>query len=307
MRWAKLERALDEDSVTFVYDTQRNGNVEGLLRCLPPVLYTGIETATFPKSWLQLDRSGRHRLYEYEWRLLEDIESPTVDLVACTTQFYEDNYDIFSLRRVVNAYSTADRRLVVVGDRDDFELSGTVRPFDEDPVVDRTFSFESIYEAFEERYRSFGVELPLQDTENLFIQDNATILELASGEQVTTTRELIDMLPEAPYLPLVTSLSSIFASHTGIGSEPLDSVEAREELGKWLRRRIEFHREESLTVARQLNEFAIDHERLYDPAHRRQMPAMNEARSLRRELNPEENPIHDRYDRWLSEAIGTGT
>ncbi|WP_139246217.1 hypothetical protein [Natrinema hispanicum] len=287
----------------FISDPVKNGHVEGLLRALPAVLYSGFDDVTCPKSWLQLEDPSRHSAYEYSWHLLQDVNELQVDLIAATTQYYEDNLPVYSLQSLVNRYSVSDQRIVVIGDSENFELSGTVRPFREDPVVDRAMNYQEVYAAYEQYYKDYGMELPLQETQNLFLHDNANLYELATGTRLTSVEELIDVLPDAPYLPILGGFSSIFASNSAYGSEPLESTEAIEAFGKWLRRRIELDYNEALSVARTINDYAIDHEQLFDKASRTRMPNINDARTARRELTPEENPIHERYHTWLSNAL----
>lgn len=303
MRWSKYDQSLRDAEVVFIYDTQKNGNVEGVLRGLPALLYSRFCDVTSPKSWLQIGDSDRHNLYEYNWHRLQDIEEIDFDLAALTTQYYESNLAVFSLRTLINRYSNTDDRIFVIADQKSFELAGTVRPFREDSVVDRTFAYEDIYTAFANRYDDHGLSLPLQDTKNLFLQDNANMYEIATDETLQTTEQLVDVLPQAPYLPVVKGLSSIFASQTGIGSEPLGSVEEQEEFGKWLRRRIELDYNEALSIARTINEYASDHERIFDPGGRRRMPEMKKARTARQEIDTDDNPIHGRYHAWFSEAL----
>ncbi len=303
MNWSKYDQSLRDADIVFIYDTQKKGNIEGVLRGLPALLYSRFFDVTCPKKWLQIEYSDRHTLYEYSWHRLQDIVEIDFNLAALTTQYYESNLAVFSLRTLINRYSNTDQRIFVVADRKSFELAGTVRPFREDPVVDRTFAYEDIYTAFADRYDEHGVSLPLQDTKNLFLQDNANMYKLATGETLQTTRQLMEVLPQAPYLPVVKGLSSIFASQTGIGSEPLGSVEEQEEFGKWLRRRIELDYNEALSIARTINEYASDYERIFDPSGRRRMPEMNMARTARQEIDPENNPVHERYHAWFSEAL----
>lgn len=303
MQWRKFESLISENSVVFISDPVKNGNVEGLLRALPAVLYSGFDDVTCPKSWLQLEDPSRHHAYEYRWHLLQDVKRPQFDLVAATTQYYEDKLPVYSLQGLVNGYSVSDKRIVVIGDSEDFELSGTVRPFREDPVVDRAMKYPEVYGAYERHYEDHGIELPLKETKNLFLHDNANLYELATGTSLASVEGLVDVLPEAPYLPILDGLSSIFASHSTYGSEPLESTEAIEAFGKWLRRRIELDYNEATSIARTINDYAIDHEQLFDEASRTRMPNINDARTARRELTPEENPIHERYDAWLSNAL----
>lgn len=303
MQWRKFESLISTNSVLFISDPQKNGNVEGLLRALPAVLYSGFTNVTCPKSWLQLEDPALHQAYEYEWHRLQDIGAPQFDIVACTTQYYEDTLPVYSLQGLINLYSDSDHRIVVVGDAEGFKLSGTVRPFREDPVVGRSMEYEDVYSAYEKHYDEHGVDLPLKQTQNLFLQDNANLYELATGTRLTSVEGLIEVLPDAPYLPMLDGLSSIFASKTSHGSKPLGSTEAIEAFGKWLRRRIELGYNEAISLARTINDYAIDHEQLFDRASRSRMPKINDARTVRRELIPEENPIHTRYNRWLSNAL----
>jgi hypothetical protein len=303
MRWDKYQKMMSNSEVVFIYDTQRNGKIEGVLRGLPALLYSGFADATCPKSWMQLDNPGRYQLYEYSWHQLQEIDGSRFNLTALTTQYYEDNLTVYSLRTLVNRYSQTANRIFVIGDRKNFQLAGTVRPFREDPVVDNDVAYRDVYSAFEEYYDDHGITLPLQTTDNLFVQDNAILYEIVTGEVISSIEELVDILPEAPYLPILRELSSIFTSAVGIGSEPLESTAAIEEFGKWLRRRVELDYNEALAIARTINDYASSHERLFDPVGRRRIPEINDARRARQNIQPDENPIHARYHTWLSEAL----
>ncbi|GAB3039782.1 hypothetical protein [Natronobiforma cellulositropha] len=303
MRWRKFESLISESSVVFISDPVKNGNVEGVLRVLPAVLYSGFGDVTCPKSWLQLKDPSRHHAYEYMWHLIQDIDRPVFDIVAVTTQYYEDKLPVYSLQGLVNRYSVSDRQIVVIGNSEDFELSGTVRPFREDPVVDRTMEYSEVYGAYEQHYEAHGMKLPLKETKNLYLHDNANLYEMATGTSLDSVEELIEILPDAPYLPILDNLSSIFASRSTYGSNPLKSTKAIESFGKWLRRRIELDYNEAIDIARTINDYAIDHEQLFDKASRTRMPNINDARTARRKLSPEESPIHERYDAWLSNAL----
>lgn len=303
MLWTKFETELEKADFVFIYDDQQNGQIEGILRGLPALCYTDIRTATCPKSWLQLADPARHELYDYEWVRLQDIRDPDGDLIAATTQYYEDNLAVYSLKNVINTYTTTNHTLCIIADQKCFEPSGAVRPYREEPAVDCDWKYSEVYDAYEERYEQFDIPLPVAGSKNLFVQDNANMYHLATGNTVTSISEFIDILPEAPYLPFVRGISSIFSKDDGFGSEPLESQDAIEELGKWLRRRLEIDRQGGISIAKSLNDLATSHEELFDPAGRKQMPRLNDARDPWRELADATNPIHERYYQWFDQAL----
>ena len=303
MLWAKFETELEKANFVFIYDDQQNGQIEGILRGLPAISYAGITTVTCPKSWLQIDGSTRHELYEYEWSRLQDIRAPDESIIAATTQYYEDNLAVYSIKTLINRFTSTDHTLCVIADEESFQPSGAVRPFREEPVVDCAWEYSDIYDAYQEHYENYDVQLPIAETKNLFVQDNANMYRLATGDTISSIEELVAVLPNAPYLPFVRGVSSIFSKDDGVGSEPLESNEAIEDLGKWLRRRLELEYREGISIAKSLNDYATSHERLFDPAGRRQMPEMNCAREPRRELAETTNPIHERYHRWFDRAL----
>jgi len=73
--------------------------------------------------------------------------------------------------------------------------------------------------------------MPLRDTKNLFVQDNANLYELVEGDPIETTSELFDELTEAPYLPLYKTFSNIFARRNELGVSPLESDDVIEAFG----------------------------------------------------------------------------
>lgn len=302
MRWEKFSRTLNDAQTVFIYDTVKNGKVNGHLRALPAILYGGFGDVTCPKGFLRVSDYGRHQLYEYNWHLLQDLDGREFDLVACTNQYYERELGIFSLRTLLKRYAKTGRRLVVLGDQPSFEVSGMVRPLREDPVVTASFSYDEVYEAYKQFYRMHDYELPLKGTKNLFLQDNALCYEASTNKSISTIEELIEILPRAPYLPIVKGLSTIFSAKD-LGSEPLESTESIEGFGKWLRRRVELTYQEALSTARTINEYASAHERLFDAASRRRMTEMSVADSGVRELEGDANPIADRHRQWLRRTV----
>lgn len=142
--------------------------------------------------------------------------------------------------------------------------------------------------------------MPLIDTKNVFIQDNANLYELVAEESLSRAEQLFNVLPDAPYLPLYDVFSDIFARTDEYGSVPLNTEDEVPGLGRWLRRRIEWDRQTSTSIARDLNRAVSRDGSVFDPSYARRSPAMQDARDSASELDPEDNPIDARYQEFLT-------
>lgn len=294
-----LQRKLSRRPIAFIHDRGGDRGFK-LLRSLPAIHYLGTDRFTFPKSWRQLQSPAQYDYLEYEYELLGETGPPETNLCAITNQNYEDHTE-FTISPLIAEYeqNQHDATLVVVGDREDFEPQGGQRPLAENEFVSDFPSYHAIFQWFEESYEDAGLSCPLGDTENLFMQDNANIYRMVTGEQLRHTQELFNVLPEAPYLPLYRGLASIFSRRSEPGSSPLDSFEAIEGLGKWLRRRIEWDRQLALSVAKELNEVVAQNGRVFDTVQPRRHPSADAARECVSERRSE-SPIHARYAEWVA-------
>jgi hypothetical protein len=303
MKWKKFISALDSANIVFVHDDRKNGRIDGLLRSLPLFLYRGFSSVTCPKSWLQVNGTQRHKLMKYNWRLSEEITEPDGNLIVATTQYYENKFEVFSIRSLVNRYADdeATGTLVVIGNDRNFRLSQTVRPLRDQPIVNFCWNVSDVVNVYHDRYRENSINLPLADTKNQFLQDNAVILNRFADEPVQSLRGLLNALSSAPYLPVVQSLSSIFSRREGFGARRLETLDEVDELSKWLRRRMELDRDSAREISLKLNDFARKDERLYSAKGRRKMKSLREAVDRIDECIPPGNPILERYRNWLSQ------
>jgi len=295
-----LRRKIASAPVAFMYDSVGNQGF-GMLRTLPAIKYLGTNRFTFPKRWRQLSTPAQYDYFEYDYELLGEIGPPDSNLCTITNQNYETHTE-FTIKPILAKYeqSPDSSTLLVVGDEGDFEPQGGQRPLRENEFVSELGDYHSVFTQFEDTYEELGLGCPLADTENLFMQDNANIYRIVTGERLRQTGELFEVLPETPYLPLYAGMASIFSRTIDPGASPLDSYEAVEALGNWLRRRIEWDRQSSIAVARELNDAVASDERTFDSIQPQRHP---DARLAREKLSECRNKseVHARYAAWVTE------
>lgn len=295
-----LQNRIARTDVAFVHDTIGKRGF-GMLRTLPAIHYLGTDRFTFPKRWRQLGWVAQFDYLEYQYEVLGEIGPPESNLCAISDQNYEEHTE-FTLSPVILQYEsdTNDETLIVIGDTEDFNPQDGQRPLREQPFVDHLGSYQSIFNHFEEYYESAGLRCPLNDTENLFMHDNANIYHIVTGDRLRHTRDLFEVLPDTPYLPLYPGIASIFSRKSKPGASPLDSYEEIEALGKWLRRRLEWDRKRGLTVARRLNNAVSENERIFDTVQSRRHPSVDDAREAIQNER-ETSDVHRRYAEWITE------
>jgi len=89
----------------------------------------------------------------------------------------------YTMNDLVNRYASSEGSLIVVADERRFQPSGGLRPLYHEPFCRHIGRYDRVYEAFVEHYgRRLG--MPLRDTKNLFVQDNANLYELVEGDPV---------------------------------------------------------------------------------------------------------------------------
>jgi hypothetical protein len=230
---------------------------------------------------------------------MPDIPDPEPDLGAVTNRYYETETP-YTIKYLINRYTYAETLLLVLADEKRFTPQGGRRPLYQEPFVEAIGTYETLYNTFEEVYNETDWKLPLTDTKNLYVQDNANLYEFVTGNSVATTTELFDVLPDAPFLPLYDACSDIFARKTELGSAPLQGENEITELAKWLRRRIEWDRETAQKVARGLNQAVIGDGSVFDPASARRDPLIREARINAKEIDTDASAINQRYADWLT-------
>lgn len=295
-----LQHKIDSKPIAFIYDSVGEQGF-GMLRALPAIKYLETSRFTFPKRWRQLSTPAQYDYIEYKYELLGEIGPPDSDLCAITNQNYETHTE-FTIKPILAKYeqSAESSTLLVVGDHAEFEPQGGQRPLRENDFVSELGDYHSVFTQFEETYEAAGLSCPLSDTENLFMQDNANIYRLVTGDHIRQSRELFEVLPDAPYLPLYAGIASIFSRATDPGASPLDSYEAVEGLGNWLRRRVEWDRQSAITVARELNKAVAEDERTFDSVQSRRHPDTQIAREKLTDIR-NKSQIHARYATWVTE------
>jgi len=296
-----LRTRMDQNEVAFIYDEIGDRGF-GMLRCLPVIHYLGVHHFTFPKRWRQLSSPAQYDYLDYEYELLGEIDLRDEMLCAITNQNYETHTE-FTIRPLLHRYESSEATFVVIADHHDFDPQEGQRMLRMQPFVYDMGSYRQVYSYFEDHYEEVGVGCPLIDTANLFMQDNANLYRMVTGQQLTRTRELFEVLPDAPYLPLYEAFVQIFSRRREPGASPLDSFAEIEGLGRWLRRRLEWDRQKALEVARSLNRRVDADESTFDSAQRSRHPMMEEATSVARTIDSTESDVHERYMRWLSEVV----
>ena len=304
-----LQKRLTDADVAYIYDP--DGSVHyWKLRALPALSYLGIRNATYPTSWRQLKHTWQHerggRQYSfpgYDYHVLGGIDlAPSEDLCVVTTSYYEQHTQ-YSINELVDRYTQIDGTLVVIADERRFQPEKGLRPLYQEPFCERIGEYDRLYNAFEDHYTEEGWELPLQDTKNLFLQDNANLYQLVENMSIKSTVKLFDVLPDAPYLPLYRPFSEIFARQNQLGVEPLESEDMVEAFGGWLRRRIEWDKATASKVAHELNRAVSLEGTAFDPSYAKQSPKIGDARRACDELDPDASPIEARYHDWLQNPL----
>jgi hypothetical protein len=162
-------------------------------------------------------------------------------------------------------------------------------------------SYDRLYHGYEQIYDAAGWELPLIDTKNLFLHDNANLYELIEGAKLEDSIDLFTRLPEAPYLPLYHGLSTIFAREDEYGVTPLDTDD-EQGLERWLRRRVEWDRETARDIAAHLNEAVQADGTTFDPSYAARAPEVKTAQQTAENIDAAESSIHMRYQTWLQRS-----
>ena len=293
-----LQRIRDAN-VAVIHDQIDNSRWQ-MLRSLPAVHYLGVEDFTYPTSWRQLGGWQQYDFLGYTYHVLDEGESVELPPFGVITNHHYEWETPYSIQGVVSRYKSAEMPLIVVSDDPDFQPEGSVRPLAQEQFAERIGAYKRVYDAFERQYAEAGFSLPLRDTQNLFVQDNAILYELVTEEQLRSIEELFDILPDAPYLPLYDVFSEIFSRDEEFGSVPLETEDDVEDLARWLRRRIEWERRTANEVAQSLNRAVADAGQTFDPSYANRSPTVVNARRVGRELDSEKSSIHARYQEWLT-------
>ncbi|WP_276249163.1 hypothetical protein [Haladaptatus sp. YSMS36] len=298
----QMERA----DVVHIYDPK--GSVhDWKLRSQPALQYLGVTDFTYPTSWRQLkhtweyDKGGKQ--YEFPlgtYHVLGGLEiEPGTKFGVITTSYYEHQTQ-YPITEIIDRYTTMEGVLVVVSDKKKFKPTVGERPLYQEPFVETLGRYDEVYAAIKEEYTAAGWNLPLFDTKNLFVQDNAALYTFVTGDELNRTEDLFEVLPETPYLPLYWTMVEIFDSPDVQGSAPLETDETIKAFGGWLRRRIEWDKSNALRIARDLNRKVSNEVGTFNRSYARRSVAFQEARSRQTDLNPTENHVDKKYHAWLT-------
>lgn len=288
---------LQQDQV-FVYDSSANRSYRQL-RALPAMSYLGYEVFTYPKSWSQLAGTETYTLFDHEHTNINDIEVLNRPTCAMVNQNYEE-YVPSSIGVLRNVPRVDDGRLAICADKKRFHIQGAKRPLrDQHNVITR--SYEEIYDTFEEHYAEEGYTMPLSDTRNLFLQDNAILYQEVSGSSVSGSEGLFEAVSEAPYLTLYGSLCRIFNRDESFGSSPLTADEV-DEFVKWLRHRVEWDNKTAERITEMLNKQVLEDSNVFAHATRIDHTTTTEARETKSRLEPRSHSLERRLYRWLEDV-----
>lgn len=297
----QLLNSVKDANIVFLYDPVENSRWK-LLRGLPAIYYLNVSNFTYPTGWAQIDQGTPRTELDYDYHVVSvsaDLPMPYPDLGVITNTSTEQETS-YTIRHLINDYTTAESMLFVLTDDKEFHPQGAKRPLRQEPITDSLGRYETVYDQFETAYADAGWQLPFTETKNLFVQDNANLYELVNGESVSDSVELFSELPDAPYLPLYDSFIKIFSRPDEYGAVPLDPENELPGLVRWLRRRIEWDRQTARTVARRLNEAVVADGSTFDRGGIHRNPKVANARQSTQELNPKVSSIDKRYSKWLT-------
>lgn len=289
---------LQQDHV-FVYDLSATRSFRQL-RILPAMSYLGYKVFTYPKSWSQLAGTETYPLFDHSHTNITNMDVLDGPTCVITNHNYEENTPD-TIGKLRNVPRVDDGRLAICADQKNFRIQGAKRPLrDQHNVITR--SYQDIYDIFEEHYAEAGYTMPLSDTKNLFLQDNAILFEEVSGSAVHGSEELFDVLSDAPYLPLYESLCRVFNRDDSFGSSPLTADEVSEFM-KWMRRRVEWDNKTAERVTEMLNKQVLEDSNKFAHATRIDHTSTTEAREAQSRLDPEAHSLEHRLYHWL-EGVG---
>lgn len=294
MKWETLQSFVDRQGVFLIHDEIDIGPGFGLLRTLPALTVLGVTEFTYPRSWRDMGNGRERGLLPYNYVTLDELEYEGQVIAAHTNQYYEDETQ-YSISGIINDWIN-DGTLLVVADHKRFQTQQGLRPLYHEPFAITQRPYKAVYDAFAEWYGEQGFDLPLTDTMNLYLQDNAILYRAVTGETVTRSQTLFKQLDDAPYLPLYDAVSAAFQSEEGIGTSP-KKEKALADLAKWFRRRIEWEHDTALSVVRTLNSQVAETTRAFDSTAVTQDASMVDAR---REVNSlSDSPVRQKYKAWV--------
>ena len=294
-----LFRRLKSSDVAVVFDEVDNSRW-WMLRSIPIIQYLVADDFTYPTSWRQLDGGKQYEYLDFNYHVLGGIESEDLPPLGIVTNIHYEKKTQYSIQPLIDRYTSAKAPLVVVIDDTEFTSEGRPRPLAQEQFANRIGSLEDLFDAMERQYEAAGFMLPLRDTRNIFIQDNAILYELVEGTRLNRTTELFDILVDSPYLPLYDVFAKMFSQEDELGAAPLQSEKEVDGLGKWMRRRVELSRSDGLEIARQLNRAVADDVSTFNLSFTKRNVSVAQAWNVAEDLDANASPVHDRFQTWLT-------
>lgn len=288
---------LQQDHV-FIYDSAATRSYKQL-RALPALAYLGFTVFTYPKSWSQIADTDLFTLYKHDHTHIDEIQTIENPLCVITNQNYEEHTPD-SIGKLRNIQRDSDGRLAILADNKQFQIQGAKRPLRDQHNV-TTRSYQGVFNAFEEHYADGGYIMPLSDTQNLFLQDNAILFQEVTGQSLNSAEELFGEVQTAPYLPLYGSLCRVFNRDESFGASPLTQGEI-DAFADWLRRRIEFDNKTAEKVTETLNKQVLEDQNNFAHATRVDHPTMRKASRYLTKIDSASNSLERRLSEWIKEV-----
>ena len=308
MEWEKLKYWASTREVVLFHDMKASQYGRGLLRGLPAIahLFESLSLQsrfTYPKQWRQLGNTEQFDMYPQEWIRIQDLADIEWPMTFITNTHYEHNKP-YSIRSGVQKVRNSGNTAIIVSDDDEFKFQDDDRPVGDNGCAKALGAYEGLFNAVADHYDELGYTIPLSDTKNLFLQDNAILFNRVSpsGPTVTSTQELFEQLHTAPYLPLYTAFTTVFNRDDGYGAVALPEDELSE-FRKWLGYRIDRSLNETREIAEFLNGRVLSDQTNFATASQINHPNLIQAKSFLESITPVSNVIDRRYSQWLSEVI----
>lgn len=304
MDWNTLAYWVKARDVIVCYDAQSTGWGYGLLRTLPAIEHIAtvmidIPQYTYPKQWRQLGDVEQFGMYPHEWIRLQDISEIDSPFGIFTNEHYEQESP-YTVSPAVSKIRGADQTAFVVSDIEKFELQIDSRPLADHGYVKDIGEYTDLYSVLNNHYNEYGYSLPLTDSRNLFLQDNAILYNNIHDptSPVSTVEDLFDRLSEAPYLPLYSAMTRIFNRDDSFGAVALPESEL-EGFRKWLQRRIDRSQSECRDLAEALNRVVLNQNTVFTVESQIEHTTFSWVREFVASLRPEKNPVERKFVGWL--------
>jgi hypothetical protein len=294
-----LIRRLREANVAVVFDEVENSRW-WMLRSVPIINYLVADAFTYPTSWRQLGGGRQYEYLDFDYHVIGGIQFDELPPFGIITNRHYEEETQFSIQPLIDKYTSANAPLVVVSDSEEFTPEGGPRPLAQEPFAIRIGSFGEVFDAIENEYEKAGFSMPLRDTRNVFLQDNAILYERVEDTTLHRVTKLFDVLPDSPYLPLYDVFADIFSQEDELGSMPLETDEQVDGLGRWIRRRVELERSQGQEIAKEMNRAVAGDATTFDLSYAKRNISVAGAWKVAEKIDNSASTIHARYSSWLA-------